>query len=83
LPTRLTARSLRSVCCRAVGRDRSAPPSSRNSGVGADALGEILDAGHADVATLGDDVGGSELAGELLPDWGRIWRSGSCGQRAV
>ncbi len=36
-------------------------------GVGADAVGEVLDMGHAVVAAFGDDVGGAELAGELLP----------------
>ena len=36
-------------------------------GVGADAVGQVLDAGDAFLAALGDDVGGAELQGELLP----------------
>ena len=35
--------------------------------VGSDPLGQLLDAGDALVATLDDDVGRPELAGELLP----------------
>src|SRR3954470_15614717 len=35
--------------------------------VGADSLGELLDAGHAGVTALGDDLRRTELAGELLP----------------
>src|SRR5207244_4434832 len=35
-------------------------------GVGAKAVGEVLDPGDAVVAALGDDVGGTELPGELL-----------------
>ena len=35
--------------------------------VGADSLGQVLDAGHALVAALGHDVGRAEFAGELLP----------------
>ena len=34
--------------------------------VGAEAVGEVLDPGDAVVAALLDDVGGAELAGELL-----------------
>jgi hypothetical protein len=36
-------------------------------GVRADAVGHVLDAGHALVAAFGDDVGGAELGRELLP----------------
>jgi hypothetical protein len=35
--------------------------------VGAEAAGEVLDAGGAVFSALGDDVDGPELAGELLP----------------
>ncbi len=35
--------------------------------VGADPAGHLLDPGHALLAALGDDVGGAELARQLLP----------------
>src|SRR5262245_29562632 len=35
--------------------------------VRADAAGQLLDTGHALVATIGDDVRGAEFTGELLP----------------
>ena len=40
--------------------------------VRAEAASEILDACHALVAALGDDLGGAELAGELLAGWWRL-----------
>src|SRR6266404_4558284 len=35
--------------------------------IGTDAIGQLLDAGHALVTALGHDVGRAELAGEFLP----------------
>lgn len=35
--------------------------------VGTDAVGQVQDSRHSVVATLGNDVGGTEVAGEFLP----------------
>ncbi len=43
-------------------------------GVGARTVGQVLDPGHGVVAAFGDDVGGAELAGELL-----AWTVGALG----
>jgi len=42
-------------------------PTPFQHGVGADAAGHVLNARHTVIATLSDDVGGAEVAGQLLP----------------